>query len=99
MTKEAFEQEILHQLNTQLDRYPAMQRQDTVKFVFQARPGAGHLLASRDAAEEYPAREMDPLPAGRFFRKGALSWPSACDTIIPDRFTLQDHTGRQRGYG
>ena len=61
--KEAFEQEILHQLNIQSDRYPAMQRQDTVKFVFQAMLGVGHLLASRDAAEEYLAREMDPLPA------------------------------------
>ena len=63
MTREAFEQEILNQLNIQCIRYPAMEQQDTVKFVFQAMLGVGHLLADRGAMEERIAREMEPLQA------------------------------------
>ena len=63
MTQEAFEREILRYLREQLQRRPAMKQQDTVKFVFQAMLGVGHLLSSRDAVTEYAAREMAPLPA------------------------------------
>ena len=63
MTREAFEQEILHHLRTQRRRYPAMEQEDAVKFVFQAMLGAGHLLSSRDRTEQYIARETEPLTA------------------------------------
>ena len=63
MTKEAFEQEILHHLREQQQRRPEIRRQDAVKFVFQAMLGVGHLLSSRDAAEEYITRETEQLAA------------------------------------
>ncbi|MGI6725865.1 MAG: hypothetical protein ACOX62_06700 [Christensenellales bacterium] len=63
MTKETFEKETLRHLKTQRLRYPSMQRQDMVKFVFQAMLGVGHLLSSRDAVTDYIAREMDKVPA------------------------------------
>lgn len=63
MTGEAFEQEILRHLKVQACRYPAMEQQDVVKFVFQAMLGPGHLLSSRNDAENSAAREMDQLPA------------------------------------
>ena len=65
MTGEAFAQEILRCLREQRERYPAMEQQDTVKFVFQAMLGVGHLLSSRDRVESYITQEMDPLPADR----------------------------------
>ena len=63
MTRSAFEQEILNHLSLQYRRYPAMEQRDTVKFVFQAMLGVGHLLSGRAAVEERIAREMEPLPA------------------------------------
>lgn len=64
MTKEAFEQEILCHLREQLERYPCMEPQDLVKFVFQAMLGVGHLLSSRDAVENYVIRETEQLSPG-----------------------------------
>ena len=63
MTQESFSKAMLRYLEEQLQRYPAMQQQDIVKFVFQAMLGAGHLVSSRDAVTEYAAREMALLPA------------------------------------
>ena len=63
MTREAFEQDILHHLREQQHRYPFMDRQDLVKFVFQAMLGVGHLLSSRNAVEDRITREMDQLSA------------------------------------
>lgn len=64
MTKEAFEQEILCRLREQWERYPYMEPQDLVKFVFQAMLGVGHLLSSRDAVENFIARETEQLSPG-----------------------------------
>ena len=63
MTQESFSKAMLRYLTEQLQRYPAMQQQDIVKFVFQAMLGAGHLVSSRDAVTKYAAREMALLPA------------------------------------
>ena len=65
MTGEAFRQEIRANLREHLRRYPAMEQQDVVKFVFQAMLGVGHLLSSRNAAEEAAARETESLLPGR----------------------------------
>ena len=65
MTKEAFAQEILCHLREQLERYPCMEPQDLVKFVFQAMLGVGHLLSSRDAVENYVIRETEQLSPGK----------------------------------
>ena len=40
-------------------RYPLMNEEDAVKFVFQAMLGVGHLIASRDGALERLMQEMD----------------------------------------
>lgn len=61
MTEKTFEQEILHSLKTQALRYPAMEPEDVVKFIFQALLGVGHLLSTADAVRDYISREMDGL--------------------------------------
>ena len=77
MTGEAFEQDILYHLRKHRDRYPAMEDQDAVKFVFQAMLGVGHLLSSRSTVEDYIAREMENLPpddAGPLCEVLSSSW-------------------------
>jgi len=61
MEKDTFEREILARLGEHKDRYPAMEWEDVVKFVFQAMLGVGHLLSSREAVEQYIVREMRGL--------------------------------------
>ena len=63
MTREAFEQEMQRRLKEQVLRTPAMQQADTVKFVFQAMLGVGHLLSSRENIIRYIVSEMDELAA------------------------------------
>ena len=63
MTKEIFFREIRRHLGEQMARCPAMEQQDVVKFVFQALLGVGHLLSSREEAEEFVIRETDRQPA------------------------------------
>ena len=63
MMTEAFERRTLSCLRAQAERYPAMQAEDIVKYVFQAMLGVGHLLTSREAAAAYIAREMAGLDA------------------------------------
>ena len=62
MNREDYEQMILHCLREQQIQYPAMQPQDTVKFIFQAMLGVGHLLSSRDRIEQAIRREMEQIP-------------------------------------
>ena len=52
MIPERFEREMLRCLREHRARYPHMQAQDEVKFVFQAMLGAGHLLAPPETVEE-----------------------------------------------
>jgi 4'-phosphopantetheinyl transferase len=59
--RESFEREILTHLAAHRLRYPLMEADDVVKFVFQAMLGVGHLLSSREAVEAYAAREMRGL--------------------------------------
>ena len=61
MIKKTFEQEILRSLKTQYLRYPAMEPEDVVKFIFQALLGVGHLLSTTAAVRDYISREMDGL--------------------------------------
>ena len=61
VTAEMFEQEMLRRLRASRARYPDMQPQDTVKFVFQGMLGVGHLLATRETVTEYVRREMSGL--------------------------------------
>ncbi len=61
MTEEAFRQEILYHLNIQRHRYPAMEAEDAVKFIFQAMLGPGHLLSSVDTVEYRIRQEMDQI--------------------------------------
>ena len=63
MTGKDFEQIILHHLQEQRLRYPVTEREDLIKFVFQAMLGSGHLLSSRDRVEQYIQREMGEIPA------------------------------------
>lgn len=63
MTKEAFEQEVVSRLKAQYLRTPDMQREDVVKFIFQAMLGMGHLLSAREKVTRSIAREMDALSA------------------------------------
>ena len=77
MTREAFEQQILLHLQEQQRRYPAMEQQDVVKFVFQAMLGVGHLLSSRGVAEEGIAVEMNLLsadPAEPLYEELSPAW-------------------------
>ncbi len=60
---ESFRQEILNNLKAQYLRYPELQPQDVVKFVFQAMLGAGHLLSDRESVTSYITREMNMLHA------------------------------------
>ena len=61
MTKEAFESETLRLLDRQKLLHPAMEGADTVKFLFQAMLGVGHLLSSRDAVIAYVLQEAQAL--------------------------------------
>ncbi len=61
MTSRIFEQEMLQCLRAARLRYPDMQPQDTVKFVFQGMLGVGHLLSSREKITEYIRGEMSGL--------------------------------------
>ena len=63
MTKEVFRQEMLACLEAQHDRYPEMEQEDAVKFVFQGMLGAGHLLSSRERTAAYIAAETEQLQA------------------------------------
>ena len=60
---ESFRQAMLNNLNAQYLRYPEMQQEDVVKFVFQAMLGVGHLLSGREHVTEFIARETDTLQA------------------------------------
>ena len=62
MNREDYEQMILCHLRENQIRYPAMQPQDTVKFVFQAMLGMGHLLSARGRVEQFILREMEQIP-------------------------------------
>ena len=46
MIPESFERELSRLLREHRSRYPLLQAQDEVKFVFQAMLGPGHLLAA-----------------------------------------------------
>ncbi len=61
MMEATFEQAVRKYLKESHARYPAMEQDDAVKFVFQAMLGVGHLLSSHEAVEEYIAREMKGL--------------------------------------
>ena len=77
MTKEAFEREILARLTAHARRCPELRGEDTVKFVFQAMLGVGHLLASRDAVTAYAAREaagLTPDPEEPMFEALSPAW-------------------------
>ena len=63
MTKEVFRQEMLACLEAQHDRYPEMEQEDAVKFVFQGMLGVGHLLSGRKAVTDYIVRETEQLTA------------------------------------
>ena len=77
MEKDTFEREILARLGEHKDRYPAMEWEDVVKFVFQAMLGVGHLLSSRETVERYLIREMSgltPDPSGPLFEELSPAW-------------------------
>ena len=61
MIAESFEKEMLECLRSARIRYPEMQTQDIVKFIFQGMLGVGHLLASRESVTAYLCREMSGL--------------------------------------
>ncbi len=61
--KASFQQAVLNNLKAQYLRYPEMQQEDTVKFVFQAMLGVGHLLADRESVTAYIKHETDSLQA------------------------------------
>ena len=63
MTENNFEQEMLSRLKAQILLTPAMQAEDTVKFVFQAMLGVGHLLSDRESVTRSVALEMSSLTA------------------------------------
>lgn len=60
---ESYRQEILNRLREQRLRYPVMQQQDVVKFIFQAMLGVGHLLSDRDTVTNWLIRETEILSA------------------------------------
>ena len=62
MNRECFEREMLYRLREQRRLHPAIEQEDTVKFVFQALLGPGHLLAAREKVTDFIAHEMDGLP-------------------------------------
>ena len=57
MTENQYIQETLASLQTHLARHPQALAEDTVKFLFQALLGVGHLLGSRETVEQFIARE------------------------------------------
>ncbi len=56
-----FEEAMKRVLQTQRERYPLMNEEDTVKLVFQGMLGAGHLISSQVQALGYLHREMEAL--------------------------------------
>ncbi len=77
MTREAFEQRVLDELAHQRARRPAMEGQDTVKFLFQALLGVGHLLSSWEAVTAYIEREtagLAPDPEEPLFEALSPAW-------------------------
>ena len=63
--KQAATEEIKKQLEVQKKRYPRMNEEDIVKFVFQGMLGVGHLISSLSDATERLKAEMDgPVPDG-----------------------------------
>ncbi|MCQ2457379.1 MAG: AAA family ATPase [Clostridia bacterium] len=63
MITESFEREMLRELESQYRRYPAMQPEDTVKFIFQSMLGVGHILSDRATVTRYIENEMAGLEA------------------------------------
>lgn len=66
MTREAFDRAMRLHYHEHQKRYPAMQAEDTVKFIFQGMLGVGHLLSARERVAAYIASEAaenraDPL--------------------------------------
>ena len=59
--KLAAAEEIKKQLAVQKKRYPQMNEEDIVKFVFQGMLGVGHLISSLSDATERLKAEMDDL--------------------------------------
>ena len=59
--KPAAEEEIRKQLEVQKKRYPKMNEEDIVKFVFQGMLGVGHLISSLSDAAERLKAEMEGL--------------------------------------
>lgn len=93
MNPEAFEQRVRSELESHRKRFPAMQPQDAVKFVFQALLGVGHLLDERDAVADYIDREMralTPDPGEPLFERLSPAWcrlnlrRAAAEGLTPD---------------
>ena len=61
----AFQQEILNCLREHRLRYPDLQQQDIVKFIFQAMLGPGHLLAGKGSITGHIAQEMKTIQPDR----------------------------------
>lgn len=77
MVDETFEKEMLHELELQFQRYPDMQPEDAVKFVFQGMLGVGHLLSDRTAVTHYIENEMsglEPDPGEPLFERLSPAW-------------------------
>ena len=77
MERASFEREIWERLRESHRRYPAMEQQDAVKFVFQAMLGVGHLLSSRETVERFIVREMselEPDPQEPLFEPLSPAW-------------------------
>ena len=80
MTKEFFAQQMLSNLQSQQQCYPAMQPQDVDKLAFQGIPGVGHLLTSRESMAEFISAKMEGIPADRQI-SGLRSVPRLLVTI------------------
>lgn len=77
MPDEVFEQSLRRCLDGHLRRHPAAQAEDALKFVFQAMLGPGHLISSRETAEEYIAREeagLTPDPSEPLTEELSPAW-------------------------
>ncbi len=63
MTEKQFVQELTDRLREQVHRRPSMEREDAVKFVFQAMLGVGHLLSDPETVTACLVRETEGLRA------------------------------------
>lgn len=86
-----FREELKRDLLAQREKYPLMNEEDSVKLVFQAMLGVGHLIGSEASALQWLQAEMDGLEAD--------ADEYLTEKLGPDWFRLNLRAAKARGIG